>query len=237
MTSASEHRGHDFAQANKAHFDEHAGKLEEEHPYARELGVITVNTMREHYPSLFDKEHTEVLDYACGIGLVSQALRPYVEHILGVDISQGSVDLFNKQAADKGFASEMKAVVGPLKGEPGERDGKKFDVIICCAAYHHMVSIEETTRILAFFLKPGGSLLVTDLKAAPDGRVLVPETHHHLVPHKHGLTEETMRKTFEEQGLTNFGFNSMPAPEFMAKMFGADLQWFLARGVKPADKA
>ncbi|KAI0355126.1 S-adenosyl-L-methionine-dependent methyltransferase [Trametes cingulata] len=169
--------------------------------------------------------------------MVSQALRPYVKRVVGVDISQGSVDLYNKQAADQGFASQMKAVVGPLKGEPGELDGAKFDVVMCCAAYHHISSIEEITRALVYFLKPGGSLLVTDFKAAPDGRVLVPETHQHLVPHKHGFSEETVRKTFEDAGLTDFGFSSMPVPEFLKKMFGQDLQWFLARGVKPAEKA
>lgn len=63
-------------------------------------------------------------------GLVSQALRPYVKHILGVDISQGSVDVYNKYAADNGLASEMHAVCAELKGAPGELDGAQFDVII-----------------------------------------------------------------------------------------------------------
>ena len=44
----------------------------------------------------------------------------------------------------------------------------------CCASYHHSPSIPETTRALASFLKPGGSLLVADIKAEEDGRVILP---------------------------------------------------------------
>ena len=61
--------------------------------------------------------------------MFSQALRPYVKSIVGADIIQASVDVYNKQAADQGFASEMKAVRAELKGEPGELGGTKFDLI------------------------------------------------------------------------------------------------------------
>ena len=61
--------GHDdFAAANKAYFDEHADKLEEMHPEWREMSRKQVEVMRTEWPDLFDKERTEVLDFACGIG-------------------------------------------------------------------------------------------------------------------------------------------------------------------------
>ncbi|KAI8974258.1 S-adenosyl-L-methionine-dependent methyltransferase [Trametes punicea] len=225
--------GHNFVEANKTYFNEHADKLEEEHPQARQLGVISVEAMRNAYPAVFNKERTEVLDYACGtVGLISIALRPYVKHIVGVDISQGSVAVYNRRAVELGFSSEMEAVCAVLKGEPGELGDAKFDLITCCASFHHMPSIEETTRVLAYFLKPGGSLLVTDVKAAPDGKVLFPETHHHLVPHKHGLTEEIMRGVFEGAGLTEFEMKDVYTGRWNDQ--GPELVMFLARGVKPA---
>ena len=185
-------------------------------------------------------------------GMLSQALCPYVKSIVGVDISPASVEQYNIQAANQGLTpEEMKAVCIELKGEPGELGDARFDLVIvsartpydsirltpppssqCCASYHHFPSIEETTRVLAHFLKPGGSLLVTDIKAAPDGRVLFRDTHHHIVAHTRGLTEEAMRAAFEGTCLVGFAMKDV----FTARMkaTGEDTLWFVARGVKPA---
>ena len=59
---------HNFAAANKEYFDKHAHNLEEMHPKWREMARKEVEVMRSQWPALFDKERTEVLDFACGIG-------------------------------------------------------------------------------------------------------------------------------------------------------------------------
>ncbi len=63
---AHEHRHHDFAEANKAFFDQHAHELHR--PDALKLRQKTVAVMQRAYPALFDEDRTEVLDYACGVG-------------------------------------------------------------------------------------------------------------------------------------------------------------------------
>ncbi|KAI0355127.1 S-adenosyl-L-methionine-dependent methyltransferase [Trametes cingulata] len=233
MSSAPE-QSHDFVQANMSFYDEQAEKIEQQHPYTRQLAVSTVDTIREIHPGLFNKDSTEVLDYACGIGMISEALHPYVKRIVGVDISKGSVDVYNRKAAEKGLSAQMHAIAGSLKGEPEELDGAKFDVVVCCGAYRHIPDIDAVTRALAFFLKPGGTLLVADLKPAPDGRMIFPQRQPDIVPHKYGLSDDAMRKAFEYAGLTDFEYRGVPVPEFM-KQYGAaaDLQSFIARGVKP----
>lgn len=156
-----------------------------------------------------------------------------MKSIVGVDISQASVDAYNAQASNQGLEpAEMCAVCAALTGALGELDDAKFDLVVCSAAYHHFPSIGDTTRVLAHFLKPGGSLLVADIKVAPDGRALFKETHHHIVPHKHGLTEEAVRGAFEGAGLVEFEL----VDAFRATMSatGEETQWFVARGVKPA---
>ncbi|KAI9069490.1 S-adenosyl-L-methionine-dependent methyltransferase [Trametes sanguinea] len=234
--SAHTHHGHDYVEANKAYFDEHAEKVEQEHPQARELGIKCVEAMRSNFPSLFDKERTEAMDFACGTGLFSLAYRPYVKHILGVDISKASVDIYNRRAAEQGLSQEMEAVCATLKGEPGELGDKKFDLITCSASFHHMPSVEDVTRVLAHFLKPGGSLLVADIKAAPDGKVLFPEKYHDMVPHTHGLSEEKMRTAFEGAGLVDFELKDMP-PINVEAIPGQPTVWFIARGVKPVESS
>jgi 2-polyprenyl-3-methyl-5-hydroxy-6-metoxy-1,4-benzoquinol methylase len=64
-------------------------------------------------------------------GLISRELAPHTKSIVGVDISQGMVDQFNTRVENQGIPSEeMKAVCVELKGQEGELDGAKFDVIV-----------------------------------------------------------------------------------------------------------
>ena len=63
-----------------------------------------------------------------------------MKSIVGVDISQVSVDRYNARAAQLGFAPEkMKAVCVELKGEPGELDSAKFDVVVVRTFLHTSV--------------------------------------------------------------------------------------------------
>ena len=69
--------------------------------------------------------------YLTNLGLLSEPLSEHVKSIVGVDISQGSVDLYNARAAQLARTpEEMKAICKELKGEPGELDGAKFDLIV-----------------------------------------------------------------------------------------------------------
>ena len=72
---------------------------------------------------------------------------------------------------------------------------------------------------------------MADIKAEEDGRLIFPEVHHHIVAHKHGLSEDKMSHAFERAGLASFEIKET----FKAKMrsTGKDVQWFVARGVKP----
>ena len=67
----------------------------------------------------------------CSLGLVSRALSAYCKRNVGVDISQGMVDQFNKRIDYQGLTSEeMQAVCAELRGEPGELGDEKFDVVV-----------------------------------------------------------------------------------------------------------
>ena len=63
-------------------------------------------------------------------GLLSRALAPHAKLIVGVDISQVSVNVYNETVSNQGlFPDEMRAVCAELKGEAGELDDLKFDVV------------------------------------------------------------------------------------------------------------
>lgn len=93
------------------------------------------------------------------------------------------------------------------------------------------------TRMLTFFLKPGGVLLVTDFtrteaqKASAGSSALINEKYSHVVPHTNGMTEEGMREAFEGAGLTSFEFKMLST----LTLHGAEGTLFVARGVKPSN--
>ncbi|KAJ8482595.1 hypothetical protein ONZ45_g14890 [Pleurotus djamor] len=193
---------HDYVAANIQHFNDNAQKFEQ-HPYAKEGTERQTIAFLGGYP--FDCDKTVMMDFACGPGLVAMKLLNYTKKIVGVDISQGLVDSFNKRVNEARITPDMmQAVCVQLKGVDGELDGQKFDVITCGLAYHHIPDIEETTKMLSFFLKPGGALLVTEMLkedgVTPDfGGADIPVQH--IVAHKGGFKEEEFRRVFEAAGL------------------------------------
>ncbi|KAI0085964.1 S-adenosyl-L-methionine-dependent methyltransferase [Irpex rosettiformis] len=220
----------DFAGANEAYFDAGAEKNDVQPEWVK-LAHDAVEAILKAYPESFDKDKTQVLDFACGTGLVSRELFPHVNSILGIDISQASVDVYNRHVTEQGISPEkLKAVKTLLKGEDGELDGNKYDVVVCTAAYHHFDDVNDITRILASFIKPGGSLVITD--TMPEASIgSAPEMYErvaHVVPHQHGFTEEQTRAIFEKAGLKDVDYR-----------FGADasyegrkLTFFIARAIK-----
>ncbi len=81
--------------------------------------------------NMFSMKFTVLCDKLTPIGLISRELAPYTKKIVGVDITQAFVDNYNKRVADQGIPTdEICAVCTELKGEEGELDGLKFDVIV-----------------------------------------------------------------------------------------------------------
>lgn len=97
-------------------------------------------------------------------------------------------------------------------------------------AYHHFAHPEEVTKILASFVKPGGSLLVVDFASNEKKEEIVAEEHRKTVPHAAGFDEDQMKTMFTAAGLGNFemGILLRDVPIHVYKITS-----FLARGVKP----
>lgn len=83
--------------------------------------------------------------------------------------------------------------------------------------------------MLAFFLKPGGCLLVADIAKTDVGSSFFPDEAAHIVPHRTGFTKEEFQETFEGAGLDLVSFEIVTT----ARLRGQQMQIFLAKGVKP----
>ncbi|KII89389.1 hypothetical protein PLICRDRAFT_53825 [Plicaturopsis crispa FD-325 SS-3] len=229
MSTCAPGHSHDYSAENARHFDDAARTSAGDRPEAVELARRLCRAFKRAYP--FDEESTTVLDYACGTGFISRELAPVAAKIVGVDISQGAVDQYNQRVANQGIApEEMQAVCTALKGVEGELEGAKFDVVVCASSYHHFVSIADVTRTLAYFLKPGGVLLVTDLIRGEHVEGLFPHVDH-IVAHKGGFEETDIKAAFDAAGLQEFRFEKAAS----AKRHGHDVDFFLAIGRKAND--
>jgi 2-polyprenyl-3-methyl-5-hydroxy-6-metoxy-1,4-benzoquinol methylase len=85
------HHHHDYAKANAEHFTEQAQSYRTE--LSLELAKRCAAHILQKYP--FDLNKTEVLDFACGPGLIAHELLPHAKRIVGADSAQGMVDVFN----------------------------------------------------------------------------------------------------------------------------------------------
>jgi len=216
------------AENNRRHFDDEAATYDEK-PGAVNLARTQCEILLQMYP--FNKDSTMVMDYACGTGLVSRQLYPFVKSIVGIDISQGMVDQYNKWANEQNIhPNQMKALRTELQGKEEELDGCKFDVVVCAMAYHHFSSIEAVTHTLAHFIKPGGSLIVMDMmKPENVSDAIPPPDHaHHVVPHTFAFSEADIRLAFENAELEGFTFRNTGS----MVMHGRENLLFIATGTK-----
>ncbi|KIJ43976.1 hypothetical protein M422DRAFT_60163 [Sphaerobolus stellatus SS14] len=179
------------------------------------------------------------MDYACGLGALSQRLAPYSKSIVGIDIDPSVVEQYNAKILDQGISpEEMRALCVNLSETSSELQGQLFDVIVCSQAYHHFPSIDNTTKTLASYLKPGtGTLLVSDLRKGPHahefhrsheekkGNCISPVVHHG------GLTEEDMRTAFERAGLVDIDFEIIHS----VRKDGREVEIFFIQGSRPEE--
>ncbi|KAI0303345.1 S-adenosyl-L-methionine-dependent methyltransferase, partial [Multifurca ochricompacta] len=177
-----------------------------------------------------DEDTTSVLDYACGPGTVSRALAPYVAQLVGVDISPRMVEIYNARANAQGLEPHEMRAVGSLIELEGQQ--RRFDVIVCSMAYHHILSVRDVSRDLVAYLKPGGTLAVADIIRDDDSeggdKPAIMADYAHIVAHTRGFSEKEMIALFEGVGLKNVSFERFTS----AKRNGRDVYFFLITGVK-----
>jgi hypothetical protein len=113
-------------------------------------------------------------------------------------------------------------------------------------AYHHFAAVDDVSRELVKYLKPGGTLAVADIASSAaradqlgdrdrDGAASPPPPlmagYEHIVAHMHGFSEEDIRALFVGAGLENVSFELFTS----AKRQGRDVHFFLAAGTKPTE--
>ena len=206
--------------SNKRDFDKEAATWET--PPRVKLAEDVARAIVEHVPL---KANMDILDFGCGTGLVSLALRPKVRSVTGVDSSQGMLDVLNEKA------SRANVKTFHLDLDKGASLPGSYHVIVTSMAMHHIKDIKTLFNKLSEAILPGGYLAVADLD--PEGGRF--HDNHDGVFH-HGFDREALRQMFAEVGLEDIHEFSAAEMEKIAadggvRRFGIFLMTGRKRGV------
>ncbi|KAL4787206.1 S-adenosyl-L-methionine-dependent methyltransferase [Aspergillus varians] len=169
-----------------------------------------------------------------------QALAPFATRVIGMDISDGMIDEFNKNVREEGRSDTVVGVKadilsGPTPAEVSGPEYFDFDVVVVSMALHHFEHPEQALKRLSERLKKGGVMMIVDL---------IPEHHDDHGLHqmgavvetisKHGFSLEEMQAMYEDAGVkTGFKHQVVEAPLVFnknGKTFEKTV--FIARGQK-----
>ena len=180
-------------------------------------------TYHQQYPNSLLKPEAQILDFACGTGIVTSKLVPYMQggSIVGIDINPAFLDKFQARASHlreqgvpiEGF--EYDIMDKDLAHEMDSKFKNRFDLIYCTLSYHHIDNYEDVTERLCDFLAPGGELVILDFYNEDVENPLSLEATD-AVRHMGGLKKESLHHVLQNKcGLTNV----LVAREFRLKMW------------------
>ncbi|MEZ4599051.1 MAG: class I SAM-dependent methyltransferase [Syntrophotaleaceae bacterium] len=134
----------------------------------------------------------DVLDFGCGTGLLALELLPLVRSVVGVDSSQGMLDIFRQKIAE-GRLNNVRVM--EIDFERGDGLQGRYDLAVSSMTLHHIPEIASLLRHIRNVLKPGGYLSVADLDLE-EGKF---HTDNTGVFH-FGFCREELRQLFFEAG-------------------------------------
>ncbi|CAG8456200.1 17130_t:CDS:2 [Racocetra fulgida] len=183
-----------ITERNKEYFNNMSSEYDA-HPFRFLVGKKSAEAILKEVENL---EGREVMDFACGTDLCA-----HVKSILGVDLSSKMVDEYNKKVWQQGIdKEEMQAICLELKESEGDQlNGRKFDLVVCASAYHHIEDVKSMTKVLASYLKQDGELIVLDLKKQPEISHKFHGEANNSVCHKGGFDPKELENIFLETGM------------------------------------
>ncbi|KAH7172920.1 S-adenosyl-L-methionine-dependent methyltransferase [Fusarium sp. MPI-SDFR-AT-0072] len=234
-----------LGEKNKEHFDQVAAEVFK-HPWIQRICSQISDELRDNISWIGIPERPDgnkMLDYACGNGVASRALAPYVSIVRGIDISSKMVEQYNMLAELSGSSTDkMRAIHGDLmnpeaspSAELNTPEFNDFDLIVMCMALHHVQEYAAMIQKLSEKLRPGGVLLIIDLVAsaesgcpeAPMAKELSNQTMS-----KMGFTEMEVKTAFEKAGLEGWSWRWCSERSQVPEEIGGEQQGFFARGCK-----
>lgn len=135
------------------------------------------------------EKFARILDLACGPGIVTEAIAPCANEIIGVDVTPKMIELAEARAR-KANLTHAKFQLAPAEQLPFP--DAHFNAIVTRLSFHHFVDLPLVLKELRRTLTPHGRLVVADLISSADPaeaklhnalEILRDPTHIRMFPH------------------------------------------------------
>jgi len=144
---------------SQSRFDQAAATWDEQ-PTRIVLAKAIAQTMLTQVPI---SPAMTALDYGCGTGLVTLALQPHLQRIIGADSSPGMLAKLQEKMQAWGITN-VETLLLDLATQPPP-SGLRADLIVSAMALHHIADIPHLLQALTGLLTPDGYLALADLDA------------------------------------------------------------------------
>lgn len=146
------------------HFDQEANKWDspEKIKLMKSLATKTIRALE-----LSKEKNTKIdmVDFGCGTGLFGLAFKDYAKSLIGIDTSQGMLNVFDEKTSSfptfKSFNCDLEKDNIELS-----KLSEKFsaDLILSSMAFHHLDNPAYVLKSLKRILKPTGKIAIVDLE-------------------------------------------------------------------------
>ncbi|QWV96384.1 methyltransferase domain-containing protein [Geomonas nitrogeniifigens] len=146
-------------------------------------------------------ERDEVLDVACGPGMVACAFARRARQVTGVDITPAMIEQARQRQAEQQLAN-LTWDIGTAVPLPYPDDS--FSLVLTRYSFHHLLDPQGALAEMIRVCRPGGAVMVADVavpsakSAAYDRLELIRDPSH-----THALTEEEFSTLFQRSGLVD----------------------------------
>lgn len=146
-------------------------------------------------------ESDDVLDIACGPGLVACEFAPHARHVTGVDITQQMIEQAKERQKEKQL-SNLSWQVGNVLPLPFP--DAHFSIVLTRYSFHHFLMPAAVLAEMLRVCKPGGKVMVVDVVQQPEKAEAYDQLEKLRDPsHVHALTFPEMAAIVEASGLSN----------------------------------
>ncbi|WP_111309174.1 class I SAM-dependent methyltransferase [Confluentibacter sediminis] len=109
----------------------------------------------------------EVLDIACGSGIVSCAFAKHTHHVTGIDMTQRMLDEAKKLQAKQDIKN-VTWQIGDVENLPFE--DRSFSIVVSRFGFHHFLNPLKVLSEMKRVCKPDGIVMVVDV-SLPDNKI------------------------------------------------------------------